>query len=215
MQDIIVNLVGPGQSLNKINILNKNLECENVGFCMKQKQYQPVVLWLTGISGAGKSTVAQLVQQYFNEQNIYNYILDGDIVRKGLCADLNFTNSDRNENVRRIAEVAKLMLDAGLFVIVALISPYRAERFAASQIIGEKNFVEIFIDTPLDIAESRDVKGLYKRARSGEIKNFTGVDSPYEAPIEPALRVRTVEESPEKSALQVIEYMENHVFLNN
>ena len=173
----------------------------------QQTKHKPIALWLTGLSGAGKSTIATLVQQHLYELNIHTYILDGDIVRAGLCADLGFTDTDRKENIRRVVEVTKLMLDAGLFVIVALISPYSAERFAARKSIGKNRFHEVYIDTPLGIAESRDVKGLYKKARAGEIKYFTGIDSPYEVPEAPELVVSSINETPKQSAYQIIKYL--------
>jgi bifunctional enzyme CysN/CysC len=169
------------------------------------KGQQPGVLWFTGLSGAGKSTIANLVEKKLHAMGRHTYLLDGDNVRHGLNKDLGFTEADRVENIRRVAEVAKLMVDAGLIVLTAFISPFRAERALARSLLQEGEFVEIHVDTPLDVAESRDVKGLYRKARRGELKNFTGVDSPYEAPENPELRVNTVDCSPEEAADRVIE----------
>ncbi len=139
------------------------------------------MVWLTGLSGAGKSTIANLVEKRLHALGRHTYLLDGDNVRHGLNKDLGFTEEDRVENIRRVAEVAKLMVDAGLIVLVSFISPFRAERRLAREILQDGEFVEVFVDTPLAVAEQRDVKGLYKKARAGELKNFTGIDSPYEA----------------------------------
>jgi bifunctional enzyme CysN/CysC len=168
------------------------------------KGQQPGVLWFTGLSGAGKSTIANLVEKKLHAMGRHTYLLDGDNVRHGLNKDLGFTEADRVENIRRVAEVAKLMVDAGLIVLTAFISPFRAERALARSLLQDGEFVEIHVDTPLDVAEQRDVKGLYRKARRGELKNFTGVDSPYEAPEDPELRVNTVECSPEQAADAVI-----------
>jgi bifunctional enzyme CysN/CysC len=169
------------------------------------KGQHPVVLWFTGLSGAGKSTIANLVEKKLHAMGRHSYLLDGDNVRHGLNKDLGFTEGDRVENIRRVAEVAKLMVDAGLIVLTAFISPFRSERAMARSLLGEGEFVEIYVDTPLEVAEQRDVKGLYRKARRGELANFTGIDSPYEAPEEPELRVNTVDRSAEESADQVIE----------
>ena len=148
-----------------------------------------VTVWFTGLSGSGKSTIANLVEKRLHAEGRHTYILDGDNVRHGLNKDLGFTDEDRVENIRRVTEVAKLMVDAGLIVLVSFISPFRAERRMARNLIGEAEFVEVFVDTSLAEAERRDVKGLYKKARAGELKNFTGVDSPYEAPENPEIRI--------------------------
>jgi bifunctional enzyme CysN/CysC len=157
------------------------------------KGQKPCVLWLTGLSGAGKSTIANLVEKKLHALGRHTYLLDGDNVRHGLNKDLGFTDVDRVENIRRIGEVAKLMVDAGLIVITAFISPFRAERRMARELMAEGEFIEIFVDTPLDVAEQRDTKGLYKKARQGELKHFTGVDSPYEVPEHAEIRVETTE----------------------
>ncbi|MDO9519273.1 MAG: adenylyl-sulfate kinase [Pseudohongiella sp.] len=169
-----------------------------------QKQSFPPVIWLTGLSGAGKSTIARLLEVELEGTGTRCCVLDGDAVRKGLSSDLGFSDSDRAENIRRVAEVARLMSDSGTTVIVALISPFQNERARAREIIGADRFLEIFIDAPLSVAEGRDVKGLYKKARSGLLKQFTGIDSPYEAPLTPALRVYTDKELPEESLAKVL-----------
>lgn len=169
------------------------------------KGQQPKVLWFTGLSGAGKSTIANLVDKRLHAQGYHSFILDGDNVRHGLNRDLGFTDEDRVENIRRVAEVAKLMTDAGLIVLVSFISPFRAERRMARERFGEGEFIEVFVDVPLEIAEARDVKGLYRKARAGQIPNFTGIDSPYEAPENPELHLRAGEESAEAMALRVLE----------
>ncbi|HMO68938.1 MAG TPA: sulfate adenylyltransferase subunit CysN, partial [Novosphingobium sp.] len=155
------------------------------------KNQKPAVLWFTGLSGSGKSTIANLVEKKLHRMNRHTFLLDGDNVRHGLCKDLGFTEADRIENIRRVGEVAKLMTDAGLIVITAFISPFRADREMVRQMLPGGEFVEVFIDTPLEVAEARDVKGLYRKARSGELKNFTGIDSPYEAPANPEVRIDT------------------------
>jgi bifunctional enzyme CysN/CysC len=164
------------------------------------KGQKACVLWLTGLSGAGKSTVANLVEKKLHALGRHTYLLDGDNVRHGLNKDLGFTDVDRVENIRRIAEVAKLMVDAGLIVITAFISPFRAERRLARELMEAGEFIEIFVDTPLSVAESRDPKGLYRKARRGEIKNFTGIDSPYEVPEHAEVRVETARLSADVAA---------------
>jgi len=164
------------------------------------KNQKPAVLWFTGLSGAGKSTIANLVEKKLHRMNRHSFLLDGDNVRHGLNKDLGFTEADRIENIRRVGEVAKLMTDAGLIVITAFISPFRAERDMVRAMIPEGEFIEIFIDTPLADAEARDVKGLYKKARDGSLKNFTGIDSPYEEPLNPEIRIDTTTMTPEQAA---------------
>lgn len=168
------------------------------------KNQKPRVLWFTGLSGSGKSTIANEVEKQLNLMNRHTFLLDGDNVRHGLNKDLGFTEADRIENIRRVGEVAKLMTDAGLIVLTAFISPFRAERDMVRAMMPEGEFIEIFVDTPLEVAEARDVKGLYKKARSGALKNFTGIDSPYEAPINPEIRVNTVEMTPVEAAEHII-----------
>jgi bifunctional enzyme CysN/CysC len=169
------------------------------------KQHQPAVLWFTGLSGAGKSTIANLVQKQLHALGRHTALLDGDNVRHGLNRDLGFTEADRVENIRRVAEVAKLMVDAGLIVLVSFISPFRAERALARARVDEGEFIEVHVDTPLAVAEQRDPKGLYKKARRGELKNFTGIDSPYEAPETPEVRIDTTMVSQDAAAVAVVE----------
>ena len=164
----------------------------------------PAVLWFTGLSGAGKSTIANLVEKKLHAAGCHSYLLDGDNVRHGLNKDLGFTEADRVENVRRVAEVSRLMVDAGLIVLTAFISPFRSERALARGLVAEGEFIEIHVDTPLAVAEQRDVKGLYKKARRGELANFTGIDSPYEAPETPELRVDTTTMTAEEAADRVV-----------
>ncbi|WP_062785507.1 sulfate adenylyltransferase subunit CysN [Novosphingobium capsulatum] len=169
------------------------------------KMQEPAVLWFTGLSGSGKSTIANLVEKKLHALGKHTFLLDGDNVRHGLNKDLGFTDADRIENIRRVGEVAKLMTDAGLIVLTAFISPFRAERELVRSLLPVGEFVEVFIDTPLEEAEKRDVKGLYKKARSGQLKNFTGIDSPYERPENPEIRVDTTRESPEDAAERIVE----------
>ena len=179
----------------------------------EQKGQKPATLWFTGLSGSGKSTIANHVDQLLFERGHHTYTLDGDNIRHGLNRDLGFTKEDRVENIRRIGEVSRLMNNAGLLVMCSFISPYRAERDMVRSKAGEGVFIEIFVDTPLEVAEKRDVKGLYKRARAGEIKNFTGIDSEYQPPENPEIRINTVEVSAEDAAAQIVEYLEAKGFL--
>ncbi len=171
----------------------------------RQKGQSPKLLWFTGISGSGKSTIANLVEKKLHALGRHSFLLDGDNVRHGLNKDLGFTDTDRIENIRRVGEVAKLMTDAGLIVLTAFISPFRAERDMVRGMMPVGEFVEIFVDTPLADAEARDVKGLYKKARAGQLKNFTGIDSPYEAPEKPDIRIDTTRVSPEAAAEMIVE----------
>ena len=171
------------------------------------KGHKPAILWFTGLSGAGKSTIANLVERKLSAMGAHTYSLDGDNIRQGLNKDLGFTDADRVENIRRIGEVAKLFVDAGVIVTASFISPFRAERDMVRGLVEKGEFFEVFVDTPLAIAEKRDVKGLYKKARAGQIKNFTGIDSPYEAPIDPELRLDTAHASAEALADQVIDHL--------
>lgn len=173
----------------------------------KQKEQKPAVLWFTGLSGSGKSTIANALQQKLFAMGKHTFVLDGDNVRHGLNRDLGFTDVDRVENIRRVSNVSKLMSDAGLITLVSFISPFRSERQMARNMMADGEFVEIFVDTPLEVAEQRDVKGLYKRARAGEIKNFTGLDSPYEAPEKPEITINTVDQSAEEAADEIIVWM--------
>ncbi|MEC8775384.1 MAG: adenylyl-sulfate kinase, partial [Pseudomonadota bacterium] len=173
------------------------------------KNQKPCVLWFTGLSGSGKSTIANRVESELHALGHHTYILDGDNVRHGLNKDLGFTDADRVENIRRISEVSRLFADAGLIVLVSFISPFRSEREMARSLLEAGEFVEIFIDTPLNICEQRDPKGLYVKARAGEIANFTGIDSNYEAPIDPELRLDTTKLSVDASKSEIIEYLRN------
>ncbi len=168
------------------------------------KNQKPLVLWFTGLSGSGKSTIANEVEKTLNLMNRHTFLLDGDNIRHGLNKDLGFTDADRIENIRRVGEVARLMADAGLIVLTAFISPFRAERQMVRDMLPEDEFMEIFVDTPLEVAEARDVKGLYKKARAGKLKNFTGIDSPYEAPEAPDITVNTVAMTPAKAAEYIV-----------
>ena len=168
---------------------------------------KPCVIWLTGLSGAGKSTIANLVEKRLHALGKHTYLLDGDNVRHGLNKDLGFTDADRVENIRRVAEVARLMVDAGLIVLVSFISPFRSERRMARDLLAQGEFIEVFVDVPLTVAEARDPKGLYKKARRGELKNFTGVDSPYEVPQNAEIRLDTRSAPAEDCAMMVLDYM--------
>ncbi len=165
------------------------------------------LLWFTGLSGSGKSTLAVQLEAQLFARGFKTYLLDGDNIRSGLNRDLSFTDEGRVENIRRIGEVSKLLLDAGIVVLSAFISPFRADREQVKQIVGTSNFVEVFVDAPLEVCEQRDVKGLYKKARAGEVRNFTGIDSPYEAPEKPDIHIPTHEMEIEQS----IEVLLNNV----
>jgi len=177
------------------------------------KGQKPCVLWFTGLSGAGKSTIANLVDKKLHSLKRHTYLLDGDNVRHGLNKNLGFTDADRVENIRRIAEVAKLMVDAGLIVSTAFISPFRAEREMARGLLPEGEFIEVFVDTPIGVAEERDPKGLYKKARRGDLKNFTGIDSPYEFPENPEIWLDTTTTTPEVAADAIVAYLREHGIL--
>lgn len=171
------------------------------------KQQKALCIWFTGLSGSGKSTIANLLEKRLFDKKLHTYLLDGDNLRHGLNRDLGFTEADRVENIRRVAEVARLMVDAGLVVLASFISPYSAERLMARKLFAADEFIEIFVDTPLNECEKRDVKGLYAKARRGELKNFTGIDSAYEAPERPELHLRAGAVTAEECVEQIIQYL--------
>ncbi|HIZ50980.1 MAG TPA: adenylyl-sulfate kinase, partial [Candidatus Pseudomonas excrementavium] len=187
---------------------SQNIHMQHTDVGQKERAEQlgqkPVLLWFTGLSGAGKSAIANLLETRLYARGQHTYLLDGDNVRHGLNRDLGFTDADRVENIRRVAEVGKLFVDAGLITLTAFISPFRSEREMARKLLGDDAFLEVFIDTPLAIAEERDPKGLYKKVRRGELKNFTGIDSPYETPENPDIHIDTTRESPEQAVDRII-----------
>jgi adenylyl-sulfate kinase len=172
---------------------------------------KPLLIWFTGLSGSGKSTLAIQLEARLYEQGFKTYLLDGDNIRTGINKDLTFTDEGRVENIRRIGEVGKLMVDAGLVVLSAFISPFEADRQQVKSIVGKQNYFEVFVDTPLEICEQRDVKGLYKKARAGEVKNFTGIDSPYESPQNPDIRIETDKVSVEHAVQKLFKIIESRI----
>ena len=178
---------------------------------IKRNGFEPRLLWFTGLSGSGKSTLASAAEALLFNEGIQTYILDGDNVRSGLNIDLDFTDEGRKENIRRISEVSKLFLEAGVMVFTAFISPFKEDREQAKKIVGDSRFIEIFIDTPLHICEARDVKGLYKKARAGEIPNFTGIDSPFESPLAPEIHIRTEHNTVDFSATELVEKIKKYL----
>ena len=171
------------------------------------KNHKPLLVWFTGLSGSGKSTIANALEIALFEKKMHTYLLDGDNLRKGLNNNLSFSPEDRTENIRRIAEVANLMLDAGLIVLASFVSPYREDRENVKRIVGYNNFVEVFVNTPIDECERRDVKGLYAKARAGEIENFTGVNAPYEPPMVPDVEIDTTRVSVEEAVALVLKFI--------
>ncbi len=179
----------------------------------KLKGHRSAIIWFTGLSGSGKSTLAHSVEERLISLGIHTYVLDGDNVRRGLNRDLGFSAEDRKENIRRIGEVAKLFVDAGIIVLSAFISPYREDRKFVRSIVEEGEFIEVYVKCPLEVCEQRDVKGLYKKAREGIIKNFTGIDDPYEEPENPEIIVETDKESLEESVNKIINYLKENRYL--
>lgn len=177
------------------------------------KNQKPCVLWFTGLSGSGKSTIANAVELKLNESKQHTYLLDGDNVRLGLNKGLSFSDEDRIENIRRIGEVSKLFVDAGIIVLTAFISPFQKDRLQVRKLMPEKEFIEVYIDTPLAVCESRDPKNLYKKARNGEISCFTGISSPYEAPNKPEIHIKAGEITIEESVIQIISYLKENDYL--
>jgi len=171
--------------------------------------HKSAILWFTGLSGSGKSTLAHAVEEKLFEQGIRTFVLDGDNVRQGLCKDLGFTDADRTENIRRIGEVSKLMLDAGIMVMTAFISPFRKDRKIVRELVKEGDFIEIYCKTPLSVCEERDPKGLYKKARAGQIPEFTGISSPYEEPENPELIIETGSKSVDQCVVEITRYLKN------
>ncbi|MDQ6843066.1 MAG: adenylyl-sulfate kinase [Bacteroidota bacterium] len=195
---------------NMIFPFDSNITCIQRTQAMMQT---PRLIWLTGLSGSGKTTLALRLEHYFFSKGFKVFILDGDNVRNGLCKDLGFSEADRKENLRRVAEVATLMLDAGLIVISAFISPNGEDRQAIKNIVGEQRFIEVYVNCAVEVCEKRDVKGLYAKARKGIIPNFTGVSAPYESPLSPDVEVRTAGESIEESVLKIIKLVEPAISL--
>jgi adenylylsulfate kinase len=173
------------------------------------------LIWFTGLSGSGKSTLANLVEMALHQKGASTYILDGDNIRQGINKDLNFAPEDRSENIRRIAEISNLMLDAGILTLAAFVSPYIKDRERVKQIVGAENFIEIYVNTSIEECERRDVKGLYKKARKGEIKNMTGISAPYQAPVNPDFEVVTDGQSIAKSVNTILNYLNQRLNLNH
>lgn len=199
-QDIKENIIAHDHSISQTDRVRKN------GF-------KPMVIWFTGLSGSGKSTLADGVENELFKKGYNTYILDGDNVRKGLNSDLDFGDAARKENIRRIGEVAGLFIDAGTIVLSAFISPFKEDRFQVKELVGEDNFIEVFVDCPLEECEKRDVKGLYAKARKGEIKNFTGIDSPFEKPDSPMITVETHKLSVENGVKRVLEVVNKKILI--
>ncbi|MDD4950721.1 adenylyl-sulfate kinase [Sulfuricurvum sp.] len=180
-----------------------------------QKQQKPCVIWFTGLSGSGKSTIANALERKLYEMGKHTYLLDGDNIRHGVNKDLGFSNEDRIENIRRIGEVSKLFIDAGIIVLSAFISPFISDRAIARSLVASDEFIEVFVDTVLDLCEKRDPKGLYQKARLGEIPSFTGISSPYEAPTTPEIHITTAEYSVDQCVNQIINYLLEKGYIND
>ena len=195
--------------LNKIELTNivwHNAQVKKSDRAILTRQ-KPCILWFTGLSGSGKSTIANALEEMLYNNKNFTYLLDGDNVRHGLNSDLGFDDKSRAENIRRVGEVSKLFVDSGLIVLTAFISPFRADREFVRNLVDEGEFIEVYVDTPLTVCESRDPKGLYKKARAGEIKDFTGINSPYEAPFEAEVVIKNNNTSVEKACEQIVEYL--------
>ncbi|QIZ75740.1 adenylyl-sulfate kinase [Ferrimonas lipolytica] len=175
------------------------------------KGHGAAVLWFTGLSGSGKSTIANALEQQLLQRNIHSYLLDGDNVRHGLNGDLGFSDDDRVENIRRVGEVSKLFVDSGTLVLSAFISPFQADRDSVRELLAPGQFIEVFVDTPLEVCEGRDPKGLYKKARAGEIRHFTGIDSDYQRPQQPEIHLHTAQQSVQQSVEQILAYLQQRV----
>lgn len=197
----------------------QNLTWHNTTITKQQradlKKQKPCILWLTGLSASGKSTIANMLESRLYSLGIHTYLLDGDNVRMGINKDLGFDESGRAENIRRIAEVCRLFVDSGIIVIVAIISPFENDRNMARGLVSKDEFIEIFVDTPLSICEQRDIKGLYKKARSGEIKNFTGIDSIYESPKNPEIHLKNTNSNIDKHAETIIKYLIHNNYIES
>jgi len=196
---------------NSMSEINENIIPHNHSIKLKDRidknGYRPKLIWFTGLSGSGKSTLANELEKYLFNKGFNTYILDGDNIRSGLNGDLDFSDESRKENIRRISEVSKLFIDAGLIVLTAFISPFKEDRAQAKKLVGEENFIEVFVNCPLEICEKRDVKGLYAKARQGLIKNFTGIDSPFEEPENPDIEVNTDQMSLDDSLNMIIDFV--------
>lgn len=199
-------------SIEKHNTVSENIVWHNHHVSKQErsstKKQKPCIIWFTGLSGSGKSTIANALETRLNQIGLHTYLLDGDNVRHGLNKGLSFSNEDRIENIRRIGEVGKLFVDAGLIVITAFISPFRSDRHMVRNLVEKGEFIEVFIDTPIEICEQRDPKGLYKKARAGEIPNFTGIDSPYEAPHSAEIHIQTSNISIDEAVGLILHYLQ-------
>ncbi len=200
------------------NVANKNTVWHEPSIYRKDREkmngHKSVIIWFTGLSGAGKSTVAHALEDILHKNKIRTFVLDGDNVRQGLCKDLGFSEDDREENIRRIGEVSRLMMEAGVIVLSAFISPFIKDRKIVRELVTKGEFIEVFCDAPIDVCETRDVKGLYKKARAGEIQEFTGISSPYEAPTKPEILLDTANQTIEKSVERILAYLRKQQIIN-